>query len=874
MADHAQRAVQCDDLNDWLPTPDMDKTRMAKTAAARLRLSLPATTIRPNCFRYPAPHGARHAEIQPMRVFQCVCTVSSVLLPLLTSLAPAGAAVKLTYPDMLAHLTDLDRLPVIEPGVYCRQFSSYDRSSRYDAATDKYIAWDANGDAGQYIRVEPGTGEAVMAEMDGPGCIFRIWSANPQGNIRFYLDGDLKPTYEWPFHKLCSGAIEPFINPLAWTRDPNNPQSASNIYLPIPFARHCKVTSIVIEPDGRTKRPGHYYIIDYRVFPKDWQIDSFKLPLSDADRKAVVHTAKRWAAGPDVDAAIKPELLTIQPGGAKTVIELTGPGVIERLYAKLKPTEKWGTRKVLIQAYWDGQEKPSINCPIGDFFGEPKDVPYRSYAMSIGEEMNCCHFRMPFRKSARIVLVNEGSKPAEVRFAISHRQREVPETWAQFHAKWRGELSSKSFDYPLLEATGTGKLVGICLFPDNIAGGWWGEGDEKAYVDGEKFPSWFGTGSEDYFGDAWGIRYFEHPSHGHPQRTIERMQGCYRWHLGDNIPFYKSFLMTIENYTGVPDAMQRNDYFSVAYWYQLPGGSDFFTDTPVADRLPRGYVAAGAVEVERYVTAADLDQGVTVVEDADLPQPLSSGKGVRLSGKVGSTATIRFPADTDDRYIVTIHPARDARASEYEVLVDGRKAKPQIPLHRGLNALGIRFTGKPVEGERCELIVDYVSLAVYRKMITDWMVIGPFPNSDRKGMVAVYPPERRVDLNQEHEGIDGQKVRWQKVSKQDGMMVFNQLFKPFEDCVIYAACVVNAPGDRKETMLVGSDDGVKVWINGNVVWENPIDRALAADSDRFEVELRRGSNLVLMKVQNQLRDVGLAARFLDAQDELTYALPE
>src|SRR5512134_3002973 len=111
----------------------------------------------------------------------------------------ALASVELTYEDLLAHLTDLDKLPVIEPGVYCRQFSSYNRASRYDEATDKYIDWDANRDSGYYLRVAPQTNEGVMAEMEGPVCIFRIWSANPQGVIRFYLDGDTQPTYEWDF---------------------------------------------------------------------------------------------------------------------------------------------------------------------------------------------------------------------------------------------------------------------------------------------------------------------------------------------------------------------------------------------------------------------------------------------------------------------------------------------------------------------------------------------------------------------------------------------------------------------------------------------------------------------------------------------------
>jgi len=210
--------------------------------------------------------------------------------------APLPAAVELGYEDLLGHLTDLDRLPAIEPGVYCRQFSSYDRASRYDAASDSYINWDANGDAGQYLRVETATGEGVMAEMDGPGCIFRIWSANPQGVIRFYLDGDTSPTYEWDFRALCAGEIDPFIKPLVWKRDPAiEVNTASNCYVPIPFAKSCKVTGLAKDDQGKPVPPRQYYIIDYRVFPKDWKVNTFHLPLTGPQRQALERTAKAWA---------------------------------------------------------------------------------------------------------------------------------------------------------------------------------------------------------------------------------------------------------------------------------------------------------------------------------------------------------------------------------------------------------------------------------------------------------------------------------------------------------------------------------------------------------------------------------------------------
>jgi len=457
------------------------------------------------------------------------------------------AETHLTYEDMLDHLTNLNRLPAIEPGVTCKQFSSYDRTSRYDAEKDEYILWSANADRGHYIRTEE-NGEGVMAEMDGPGCIFRIWSANPQGVIRFYLDGDDEPTYEFDFRAMCAGEIDSFIEPLVWKRPPKDKTgTASNCYVPIPFNKSCKVTALGKDRKGNPAPPLQYYIIDYRVFPKDWQIDTFKLPLTTRQRQVLSHTAALWKTRAQVTSrdtdSQKRHQAFVAPGTQWTVHDITGPGIIRRFLAKIHSNEKWATRKVLLRVYWDGEDTPSIDCPIGDFFGDPLETNYQSYPMGIADDLNYCLFPMPFRKSAKFVVVNEGNTEVEVRSQVhlqQHAKPSIPENWGYFKAKWRTELESTSFDYPLIKATGTGKLVGITLYPHNHAGGWWGEGDEKVYVDGEKFPSWFGTGSEDYFGDAWGIRTFHNPSHGFPQQrdgTRDReLFACYRWHLADNIP--------------------------------------------------------------------------------------------------------------------------------------------------------------------------------------------------------------------------------------------------------------------------------------------------------------------------------------------------
>jgi hypothetical protein len=246
---------------------------------------------------------------------------------------------------------------------------------------------------------------------------------------------------------------------------------------------------------------------------------------------------------------------------------------------------------------------------------------------------------------------------------------------------------------------------------------------------------------------------------------------------------------------------------------------------------------------------------------------------VKLTGKVGDSFMLSVPAPSEDRFVLEIATARDRKASKFDVLVGGtQKVGKYAYLRKGPNLIAIRFTGEPVEGNRCEVIIDYYRLHEYRNMITDWLWIGPFANPDGQGLSIEYPPEKELNFDRKYEGRDGVEVKWKPISKGDGQVALHNLFSPLEHAVIYATAVVNSPRAGKFTMLLGSDDGVKVWINGQQVWENTKERALAYDSDRFEVELKQGPNTILLKVEQRLGDTGFAARFLDPQDELSYSV--
>jgi len=145
----------------------------------------------------------------------------------------------LTYVDLVQRLTDLEHLATLPvPGEKTAQFSSYDRASRYDEQTGKYVHWDANGDNDGIIRKEDG--KSVLAEMDGPGCLWRIWSAAPkQGHVRIYLDGDTNPAVDLPFADYFSGKEAPFTRPAIV----NIVSQGCNNYTPIPFQKSCKIVA-------------------------------------------------------------------------------------------------------------------------------------------------------------------------------------------------------------------------------------------------------------------------------------------------------------------------------------------------------------------------------------------------------------------------------------------------------------------------------------------------------------------------------------------------------------------------------------------------------------------------------------------------------
>jgi Protein of unknown function (DUF2961) len=307
----------------------------------------------------------------------------------------------------------------------------------------------------------------------------------------------------------------------------------------------------------------------------------------------------------------------IAPGQTLTVLDADGPGTLTHIWFTLASREPYHLKKLVLRMFWDRETSPSIEAPLGDFFGLGLGDYHiwQSELLAVAPQRALnSFFAMPFQKHALITVSNEGQRNVDAfYFNLDYRAytNPLPQDTLYFHAQfrqaqpnhgWTTDWTSNSDpkvneaknldgkeNYVWMEATGRGHYVGVTMSVLQNQDGWWGEGDDMFFIDGESHPSITGTGSEDYFLGAYdfGDQAFSYHLFGAPVKGEERAgsrSAVYRFHLDSPITFAKSLRATIEH----GHANHRSDnFYSVAYWYQTEPHSTFPPLPPVDQRLPR-----------------------------------------------------------------------------------------------------------------------------------------------------------------------------------------------------------------------------------------------------------------------------------------------
>jgi hypothetical protein len=554
--------------------------------------------------------------------------------------ACVAEAKDMSYEELVSRLYDMKYLATQpRPGEKSGNFSSWDRGAKYDKATGKYENWFANSDGNGFM-----DHEGTMMKLEGPGVIWRIWSAMPKkGAVKFYVDGSETPVLEGPFIEMFNNTKPPFNFPeLVHMKG-----RGQNFFIPIPFQKSIRIVG--------EKEWGKFYQITYTKFPEGTTVPSFSGKFNDRERAALQKANEIWGKrGPRLFVSGKAKEttvdLTLEPGKEKEIALFNEPGAISSMVMKRPEMDREASVEILRQLSnsitWDKEKDPAVWAPLGDFFGTAGgENLYRSLATGMTTDSYYANWYMPFGR-ARIVVRNDGKTAQTLRFAIhTEKVKGEVDNMLRYHCKWhrdnfsgfdKNQLATDRWpDWPVLKVDGAaGRFCGFQAhmwnpnsnwnnehkakfkrpFPKGKAfepggskhefyagdvsqGYWWGEGDEKFFVDGEKMPSTFGTGTEDYFGYAWGTaEAYDSALQAQPLNggadEIGKVVGrgnpgnfghitMLRWQVADNIPFQKSFEAVIEKYH--PNEWPLLNAYAVS-WYQTAGTDDYYKAVPPSER--------------------------------------------------------------------------------------------------------------------------------------------------------------------------------------------------------------------------------------------------------------------------------------------------
>lgn len=501
------------------------------------------------------------ADSQPIT---SASTSSKASQPITTASTSSKARQPITTASLLKEMISYQSVTYWPSPFYTtHQRSSYDRHS---ISPDK-PGWFANADHTQYIRTEGK--EQVMLDEDGPGALVRFWltTFKRDGTLRIYFDGNTQPEIVIPAYDLMKFPVNPGIGLLTphSSYEPKE-KGGSTLYLPMPYARHCKVTWEDASPE--TKQP-RYYQINFRKYAVGTVVKTFSLKEAAGLKKLIGETGLRLMGPPGKYAGkMRSVDTTIQAGGSTTIQLPSGSNAIQLLAIHA------ADNNLILKISFDGEQ--TVSCPLNDFAGAGGKSLQSWYRTVAADGHIISRWVMPYQQNASISLENTTDKPVHVNLSAVIQSYVWNSRSMYFHVNVKSEQKvpikkwdeDGAKDWEFGKITGKGIFLGDCLSVFNYMHSWYGEGDQKLYIDGEVFPSEFGTGTEDYYNTSWApVKLYQTPFANAPRADAEDSYGYNtftRTRNLDGMPFNTSFRYDLEMCGwGNGEA----DCKGVIYWY-------------------------------------------------------------------------------------------------------------------------------------------------------------------------------------------------------------------------------------------------------------------------------------------------------------------
>ncbi len=800
-------------------------------------------------------------------------------LSLAASSAFAGEPPGLNIRD-LAHL---EWLMYNQPG-RTLEISSYDRTGgNNDGYSGKY----------SYLRIDS-RGEYVVMQSDKPGAIVQIWftDLSTAGHLHFYFDGAKNPQINLDIHDFFSGKYYPFVRPFVY----NDSLSSGGFvcFLPMPYHKSCKITTTGI---------ARYYHIIYRVLNSGAGITTFSLPLRSEARKEMATTARVLE---DVGTSVPTDgyhETIIPPGAARTLWSAEGRKYIEGVYLHSDTAAADVLKKLVVRMYWDGAEEPSVESPLLDFFGNGfRAAPYKSLCTGYVHGDFYTHFPMPFRESAKIEIENGNDEAVTVGCKVAARPLPIRDEskLLYFHAQFQQDTTVEHIPVTILETKGEGHFAGtrqiIQSFPGKIYNQKSGnsridylEGDETVYVNGDTTFSWHGTGTEDYYDGGWYFKYgtFDLPFNG----CLEKIPwagsiSAYRFQITDMIPFRTDFKMFIEH--GGENTRPGVYYSTVAYWYQSSPVSDAYQRlSPSALSVPLRSVwpQKGLTYFSNDTASLHPKNGRLIV--VPWSEISSDWKGIsdvifQPKGGAGSVSIVLNPPITSEyefnlqystlpsggRFVVKSGDAAlsnivDSYSPDFD---PGRELHLAVPLEGGKDTVSVSSAGRDnrSRGSEISLTAYSISPVPVGGFVDSWEVVGPFDDSAFPRGDTLFGPEKDLDFSGRYKGIDGKDISWRAVHADSaGIVNLAKIFKKHDYTIAFAGTKVFSPVERRLYLFAGSDDGIRIFVNGREVWSHLVARGLVRDEDRVLVTLPKGWSTLTLEITQGIGDWGFALRLPD-----------